>query len=85
MVAARTGIAVGKNKGHITAQRDLAARPSERKGVSILPFLHLISPLLTEEVAEFYFFLFIFFSSRVAPSWPAAKEQAQCVRPQARA
>eukprot|EP00775_Hariotina_reticulata_P011635 gene11635-11780_t len=30
--AARTGIAIGANKGHITTRRDLAPRASRRKG-----------------------------------------------------
>ena len=31
---ARTGIAQGANKGHVTEQRERAARPSRSKGVS---------------------------------------------------
>jgi hypothetical protein len=30
---ARSGIAKGKNKGHITQERELKAKPSTRKGV----------------------------------------------------
>ena len=31
---ARSGIAKGANKGHVTEQREVAARPSRSKGVS---------------------------------------------------
>jgi len=31
----RSGIAVGLNKGHVTTQRTLKAKPSTKKGVSI--------------------------------------------------
>ena len=33
MGATATGIAVGLNKGHVTTKRELAPRPSNRKGV----------------------------------------------------
>ena len=32
----RTGLALGKNRGHVTEQRELAPKPSHRKGVRIL-------------------------------------------------
>lgn len=35
MVAAKSGIAVGLNKGHITARRELKAKPSNKIGVRI--------------------------------------------------
>ncbi len=30
-----TGVAFGANKGHIVTKRELAKRPSQRKGVSL--------------------------------------------------
>jgi hypothetical protein len=36
MVASKSGIAVGLNKGHITTRRELKAKPSNKIGVCIL-------------------------------------------------
>jgi hypothetical protein len=34
-MAAKTGIAVGLNKGHVTTKRELPQRASRRKGVGL--------------------------------------------------
>jgi hypothetical protein len=34
MTEAKTGIAVGSNKGHVVTKREQAPRPASRKGVS---------------------------------------------------
>jgi hypothetical protein len=36
MVASKSGIAVGLNKGHITTRRELKAKPSNKIGVCIV-------------------------------------------------
>lgn len=36
--AAKSGIAVGANHGHIVTPRNLVPRPASRKGVSIVSF-----------------------------------------------
>lgn len=40
-----TGLFVGLNKGHVVTKKELAPRPSDRKGVSLF--------------SSFYYFLFI--------------------------
>jgi hypothetical protein len=39
MVASKSGIAVGLNKGHITTRRELKAKPSNKIGVCIFRWI----------------------------------------------
>lgn len=44
-----TGLFVGLNRGHVVTKKELAPRPSDRKGVS----LHFRFPSLTDDFMSF--------------------------------
>lgn len=41
-----TGLFVGLNKGHIVTKKELAPRPSDRKGVCSFGLVYFVSPML---------------------------------------
>ena len=44
----KSGLSVGQNKGHIVTRRELAPRPSDRKGVCIFLLIEIFKLLIIE-------------------------------------